>query len=80
MVPGKSHRNWGQRNRSLVCANVRKNNISKYERMKSILISAMLQSQQAWLPALHEPVKFEDVHSISNKWTWHAKIYCSLRR
>ena len=31
----------------------------KFERLKGILISAMLQSQQAWLPILHEPVKFE---------------------
>jgi 16S rRNA (uracil1498-N3)-methyltransferase len=30
----------------------------KSDRMKSILISAMLQSQQCWLPVLHEPVKF----------------------
>ena len=30
----------------------------KLERMKSILVSAMLQSQQTWLPVLHEPVKF----------------------
>lgn len=30
----------------------------KFERMKSILVSAMLQSQQTWLPKLHEPVKF----------------------
>ncbi len=30
----------------------------KVERMNSILVSAMLQSQQSWLPVLHEPVKF----------------------
>lgn len=30
----------------------------KFERMQGILVSAMLQSQQAWLPVLHEPVKF----------------------
>jgi 16S rRNA (uracil1498-N3)-methyltransferase len=30
----------------------------KFERMKSILVSAMLQSQQAWLPVLYEPIKF----------------------
>jgi 16S rRNA (uracil1498-N3)-methyltransferase len=33
----------------------------RYERMKGILISAMLQSQQTWLPVLHEPVKFENL-------------------
>lgn len=31
----------------------------KFERLKGILISAMLQSQQAWLPFLQQPVKFE---------------------
>lgn len=31
----------------------------KFDRMKSILVSAMLQSQQTWLPVLHEPVKYE---------------------
>lgn len=33
----------------------------RYERMKGICISAMLQSQQAWLPELHEPVQFDDL-------------------
>lgn len=31
----------------------------RFDRMKGILVSAMLQSQQTWLPVLHEPVKFE---------------------
>lgn len=35
----------------------------RYDRMKGIVVSAMLQSQQTWLPVLHEPVKFE--HAIS---------------
>jgi 16S rRNA (uracil1498-N3)-methyltransferase len=30
----------------------------KAERLKGILVSAMLQSQQCWLPVLHEPTKF----------------------
>jgi 16S rRNA (uracil1498-N3)-methyltransferase len=30
------------------------------DRMKGILISAMLQSQQCWLPVLQEPVQFYD--------------------
>jgi 16S rRNA (uracil1498-N3)-methyltransferase len=29
--------------------------------MQNILISAMLQSQQCWLPVLHEPTPFENV-------------------
>ena len=32
----------------------------KKERLKGILISAMLQSQQAWLPILSEPIKYDD--------------------
>jgi 16S rRNA (uracil1498-N3)-methyltransferase len=30
----------------------------RYDRMKGICISAMLQSQQTWLPVLHEPKQF----------------------
>lgn len=41
----------------LVCERTEKTAF-KFERMKSILVSAMLQSQQTWLPTLHEPVKF----------------------
>jgi 16S rRNA (uracil1498-N3)-methyltransferase len=33
----------------------------RYDRMKGILISAMLQSQQAWLPDLKQPTAFADV-------------------
>lgn len=33
----------------------------RYDRMQGILVSAMLQSQQAWLPRLHEPQSFEQV-------------------
>lgn len=33
----------------------------RYDRMKGIVVSAMLQSQQTWLPVLHEPVKFENL-------------------
>ena len=40
----------------LVCERTEKTNF-KIERMKSILVSAMLQSQQCWLPVLHKPVK-----------------------
>jgi 16S rRNA (uracil1498-N3)-methyltransferase len=31
----------------------------RHERMNGILIAAMLQSQQVWLPVLHEPVEFK---------------------
>lgn len=33
----------------------------KTDRLKSILVSAMLQSQQTWLPVLHEPTKFKQL-------------------
>ncbi len=33
----------------------------RYDRMKGIIVSAMLQSQQTWLPVLHEPKKFENL-------------------
>jgi 16S rRNA (uracil1498-N3)-methyltransferase len=33
----------------------------RYDRMKGILISAMLQSQQTWLPVLHQPIAFTEV-------------------
>ena len=33
------------------------------DRMNSIVIAAMLQSQQSWLPVLHEPVGFEEIMS-----------------
>jgi 16S rRNA (uracil1498-N3)-methyltransferase len=42
----------------LICERTEKNAF-KFERMKSILVSAMLQSQQCWLPLLHEPVKVD---------------------
>ena len=44
----------------LLCTRTEKHHF-RYDRMKNILISAMLQSQQAWLPLLHEPVKFSDL-------------------
>ena len=44
----------------LLCERTEKQNF-RHDRMKNILISAMLQSQQAWLPALHEPVKFKEI-------------------
>lgn len=44
----------------LVCNRTEKTTF-KFDRMKSILVSAMLQSQQCWLPVLHEPTKFENL-------------------
>jgi len=41
----------------LICERTEKQHF-RFERMKGILISAMLQSQQCWLPVLSEPVKY----------------------
>ena len=41
----------------LICSRTEKQNF-KTERLQSILISAMLQSQQCWLPEMGEPVTF----------------------
>jgi len=41
----------------LICERTEKTAF-KSDRMKSILISAMLQSQQTWLPILQDPVRF----------------------
>lgn len=43
----------------IICNRTEKQHF-KFDRMQSILISAMLQSQQAWLPELHQPIKFND--------------------
>ena len=42
----------------LMCERTEKQHI-RLDRINNILISAMLQSQQAWLPVLNEPIKFE---------------------
>jgi 16S rRNA (uracil1498-N3)-methyltransferase len=48
----------------IVCNRTEKNTF-KTERMKNILVSAMLQSQQCWLPVLHEPVRFDKLWQSS---------------
>ncbi|MEO8960387.1 MAG: RsmE family RNA methyltransferase [Ginsengibacter sp.] len=44
----------------LICKRTEKSHF-RFERIQSILISAMLQSSQAWLPELSSPTKFSDV-------------------
>lgn len=44
----------------LICTRTEKQHF-RTSRMQGIMVSAMLQSQQAWLPVLHEPVKFEQL-------------------
>ena len=44
----------------LLCERTEKQHF-RYERMKQILTSAILQSKQVWLPALHQPTPFNRV-------------------
>lgn len=44
----------------LICERTEKTTF-KFERLNSILISAMLQSQQTWLPVLQGPVQFDNL-------------------
>jgi len=48
----------------LICARTEKQQFRIF-RMNNILISAMLQSQQPWLPVLHEPDTLENILGIS---------------
>jgi 16S rRNA (uracil1498-N3)-methyltransferase len=43
----------------LICQRTEKQQV-KQDRMRNILVSAMLQSQQAWIPVLKEPARFAD--------------------
>ena len=49
----------------LICKRSEKTHF-KIERITSILKSAMLQSQQSWLPEISEPVKFQDFIESNN--------------
>jgi 16S rRNA (uracil1498-N3)-methyltransferase len=42
----------------LICERTEKEKF-RHDRLQAILISAMLQSQQCWLPVLHEPIVYE---------------------
>jgi 16S rRNA (uracil1498-N3)-methyltransferase len=61
----------------LLCERTEKEKF-RHDRMQSILISAMLQSQQCWLPVLHEPIAFdflfryEEVANASQKFIAHC--------
>lgn len=54
----------------LLCSRTEKQ-FFRHDRMKNILVSAMLQSQQCWLPLLHEATKFME---LVNQSTVHQKI------
>jgi 16S rRNA (uracil1498-N3)-methyltransferase len=49
----------------LLCQRTEKQQF-RFDRINQILISAMLQSQQTWLPILHQPTKLEEVITKSN--------------
>jgi 16S rRNA (uracil1498-N3)-methyltransferase len=50
----------------LLCTRTEKEKF-RFDRMQQILISAMLQSQQCWLPKLHTPSEFKNVVAKSNQ-------------
>lgn len=43
----------------LICERTERQHF-RHDRMQAVLVSAMLQSRQAWLPELQEPVKFNE--------------------
>lgn len=47
----------------LICSRTEKQHF-RHDRMKNILISAMLQSQQTWLPKLNEPTPFAEAINL----------------
>lgn len=49
----------------LICERTERQHF-RLDRMKTILVSAMLQSQQAWLPKLHEPLPFSAAIQVSD--------------
>ena len=53
-----------------ICTRTEKQNF-RYDRMNNILISAMLQSRQSFLPKLHEPTS---VHSIVTSTDYQNKL------
>jgi 16S rRNA (uracil1498-N3)-methyltransferase len=61
----------------MICERTEKEHF-RYDRMKGILISAMLQSQQVWMPVLHQPVGFgqllrlEEINRIEQRFIAHC--------
>jgi 16S rRNA (uracil1498-N3)-methyltransferase len=58
----------------IICDRTEKQHF-RYDRMKNIIVSAMLQSQQAWLPVLRQPIKFEELVNSAvqkNKYIAHC--------
>jgi 16S rRNA (uracil1498-N3)-methyltransferase len=61
----------------MICDRTEKQHF-RYDRMHSILVSAMIQSQQAWLPVLHQSIGFgqllkqEDIIDTTQKFIAHC--------
>lgn len=61
----------------LLCHRTEKSHF-RFDRMQQILISAMLQSRQGWLPQLHAPIDFdsfiknEKAHHYQHRWIAHC--------
>jgi 16S rRNA (uracil1498-N3)-methyltransferase len=47
----------------ILCSRTEKQHF-RFGRMKNVLVSALLQSRQTWLPVLHEAVKFDNVLTL----------------
>jgi 16S rRNA (uracil1498-N3)-methyltransferase len=64
----------------VLCKRTEKSHL-RVERMQQILISAMLQSRQVWLPQLHTPMDFEalvkneGIHHYHHRWIAHCASY-----
>lgn len=54
----------------LICTRTEKERF-RFDRMKAILVSAILQSQQCWLPVLHEPAELDQL-LIKDTWTGYS--------
>ncbi|MBC7874052.1 MAG: 16S rRNA (uracil(1498)-N(3))-methyltransferase [Ferruginibacter sp.] len=59
----------------LICERTEKEKF-RYERLQGICISAMLQSQQVWLPLLQEPQPFENLKKWKNEKGSNFIAYC----
>ncbi len=59
----------------LLCGRTEKQNF-KWERSQQIVVSAMLQSRQVWLPQLHEPTTFNEVVTNSHSSTQKLIAHC----
>jgi 16S rRNA (uracil1498-N3)-methyltransferase len=58
----------------LLCERTEKEKF-RHDRLNNILISAMLQSQQCWMPVLHEPIAFDKIikeHQAHTKYIAHC--------